>query len=184
MRRARRSAQPLLVHAPGTTNDSVVMLIASHAHIAFAQSAWTSHGAPLGKHVSVVGSGSGGGCLLPAPSVPGEDVSRTARFTLGQHCVPGTQLGDIARLRERPHPHVEALQVHQHADDDVVARGGGEERGVEGSLVAEMVAQQLAAVDLREQRTVMKWIDDQLAAAPALEAHGDSDRDGINLALP
>ena len=33
------------------------------------------------------------------------------------------QLGDVACLRERPHVHVEHLQVQQHADDDLHARG-------------------------------------------------------------
>jgi hypothetical protein len=43
----------------------------------------------------------GGGCLLPAPSFPGEDVSRMARFTIGEHCVAGTLLGSIVRVTAR-----------------------------------------------------------------------------------
>src|SRR5258708_23445348 len=50
------------------------------------------------------------------------------------------QIGNRARLRERAHAHVEALQVDEHPNDDVLARGGAEEPGMESSLLAEIVA--------------------------------------------
>ena len=57
------------------------------------------------------------------------------------------QRRDEARLREGPHPHVEPFQVDQHADDDVVARGGREERPVERRIVVDVVTKELAAVE-------------------------------------
>src|SRR5207245_1266835 len=62
------------------------------------------------------------------------------------------------------HPYVEALQIHQHPDDDVLARGGREQLAVEGGFLADVLAEQMAAVDLREQRPGVKRIDDDVFA--------------------
>ncbi len=62
------------------------------------------------------------------------------------------QARDEPRLRERSHAHVEPLEVDEHADDDLLPRGGLEQRAVEGRRIADMLPQQLAAVDLGEER--------------------------------
>src|SRR5688572_19875436 len=79
---------------------------------------------------------------------------------------------DEARLRERPHPDVEALQVHEHADDDVAACGGLEERTIECGFVADVLAEQLPAIHLREQRSSVKRVDDQRTVRIPCEVHG------------
>ena len=45
------------------------------------------------------------------------------------HCQQ--EIGDEACLRERPHSHVQPFQVHEHANDDVVACSGFEESAIE-----------------------------------------------------
>ena len=80
------------------------------------------------------------------------------------------QMGDVEGLREGPPPDVEALQVHRHADDDLMPRGGLEQRAIESRRVADMLAQQFAAIELRQERATVKRIDDEHigACAPAL----------------
>jgi hypothetical protein len=84
----------------------------------------------------------GGGCLLPAPTFPGEDVSRTARFTITQHCAPGTQLGDIlkvtARYRVNPLPYemLDSLIASGDLDPAIRARVKTLEIGAERQWLA------------------------------------------------
>ena len=56
------------------------------------------------------------------------------------------QLGDEARLRERAHAHVEALQVHERAHDDLRARRGLEHACRRARLVADVLPEQLLAI--------------------------------------
>ena len=49
------------------------------------------------------------------------------------------QLGDVARLREREHPHVDALQVQQHAREDLRLGGVRQQPRFDPRRVAEIV---------------------------------------------
>src|SRR5206468_11391671 len=60
---------------------------------------------------------------------------------------------------------VQPLQVDEHADDDLLAGGRGEQRAIVGRLVAEVLAKELPAIDLGEQRAAVEGIDDQVVDA-------------------
>ena len=60
------------------------------------------------------------------------------------------QFGDVARLRKRAHVHVDALQIEQHAHDDLRARRRRHERSAESHFRADMLLQQRPAIVLRE----------------------------------
>ena len=78
------------------------------------------------------------------------------------------QLGDVSRLRKRVHPHVHALQVQQHARENLrlgrmAQQMHLDERFVLVVIVADRVAaQQLAACLLGQQRAAVERIDDQI----------------------
>ena len=55
------------------------------------------------------------------------------------------ELGDVERLRKRVHLLVEALEIQQHAREDLRLRGVNEQRRVDAGLLARMPAQLLAA---------------------------------------
>ena len=74
------------------------------------------------------------------------------------------QLSDGVRLGERAHADVDALQVDEHADDDLRLGGPCEHATVEPYLVAGVRSQQLPAVELREDGAAVEGVDDQLAA--------------------
>ena len=62
------------------------------------------------------------------------------------------QLRDEARLRERAHPHVEPLQIHQRAHDDLRARRRLEQPVVELRVAAVLLKQLLAVVSVEDAR--------------------------------
>ena len=75
------------------------------------------------------------------------------------------KIGHEARLRKRSHPHVEPLQVDEHAHDDLVPRRRLQQVVIERRLLADMLPQHLPAVDLRQQRPAVERIDDEEVAA-------------------
>ena len=74
------------------------------------------------------------------------------------------QIGDGSRLRKRAPLHVEALQIEQHADEDLPPRRAGKERRLPRRLLADVAAEQRAAILLAEDRPVMEGIDDDAVA--------------------
>ena len=87
---------------------------------------------------------------------------------------------DETRLRKRSHAHVEPLQVDEHPHDDLMPRRWFEQRSIEGGGVADVLAQQLAAVDLGKERALVERVDDQHVISrrvsrlrPALVAESD-----------
>ena len=71
------------------------------------------------------------------------------------------QLGHVPRLRKRVQPHVDALQVQQHARQHLRLGRRRQQRRIERRFVADMTLQQPAAVVLGQPRAAMKRIEDE-----------------------
>src|SRR5258708_6112505 len=72
------------------------------------------------------------------------------------------KLSDVARLRERMHPHVYPLQVQQHPHEDLRLGGVSQHVGIEHRVVTGVAPKQLAAGVLRQQSAAVERVDDEI----------------------